>query len=174
MANLEALKVTKDALDKAITERKQSQELVKNIVPVLMGLIKPTLEALNASVSDLKSELVQTLEQNFKTLRIEIPEIKVPTVNVSVPPISVPKAEVSVRVPEIKLPVFNIPEIFVPPAEITVKNEGLLPDYDSGSVEYKGQKEEWTLFKGDKIVAEIELSYLDKEKAQLSYFKIKK
>lgn len=117
------LKQVKEALDKAIAEKRVSQEMVRNLSPAIIQTLTPILQEIATNARLTKEDILQSLSQ----LKIEVPksevEVKMPTitvpeanVKVSIPEIKIP--EVKVNIPEIKLPKIVIPEIKVPEIKI--------------------------------------------------------
>lgn len=127
MPNIDILRQTKEALDKAIAEKKISQEMLKNLSPAIIQTLAPILEKISDNARLTKRDIIDALSQikiNVPKSEVEvrIPEIKVPEANVKVemPKVNIP--EVNVKVPEIKIPKIVIPEIKVPEIKIpTIK-----------------------------------------------------
>ena len=114
------LKQVKEALDKAIAEKKISQEMVRNLSPAIIQTLTPILQEIAENSRLTKKDIIDALSQIKITVPksevdVKLPEIRVPEANVKVemPEIKVP--EVKVNIPEIK-----IPKIVVPKPEVTV------------------------------------------------------
>ena len=101
MTNEEILRQTKDALDKAIEQKKISQELLKNLGPAVIDVLKPILEEIAQNSKLSKEELIDALSQ----IKINIPKIEVPKaqMDVNIPEIKVPEPKVIVNVPKIEI-----------------------------------------------------------------------
>lgn len=122
----EALQAAKDALDKAIEQKKQNQELLRSIGPAIIEILKPILEQLAQNAKLTKEEIIQAIS----SVKIQVPEIASPIIpEIKVPNIKVPAPEVivnfdssKIQLPEIKIPVIKIPKpeitVNVPPVKI--------------------------------------------------------
>ena len=115
------LQQAKDALGKAIEEKKRGQELIKSLGPAVVDTLKPVLDELVANSKLSKEELLSAIAQ----IQINVPKTDVPKaqVDVTIPEIKVPAPQVTVNVPEIKSPVIpeiKLPKIVVPKPEVTV------------------------------------------------------
>jgi len=99
----EILQIAKDALDTAIIQKKQNQELIASIGPAILDILKPILTEMSKN-SKLNKEELSNIISNIK---IEIPNIEIPKslVEVKIPDIKIPTPIVNVSSPEIKLPV---------------------------------------------------------------------
>ena len=120
MSNIDILKQTKEALDKAIAEKKISQEMLKNLSPAIIETLTPVLQEIAKNARLTKQDIIDALSQikidvPKSEVEVKMPDIKVPEANVKVqmPKIEIP--EVKVSIPEIK-----IPKIIVPKPEVTV------------------------------------------------------
>ena len=108
MKNPELLKIAKDALDRAMAEKKMNQELIKSLGPAIVETLQPVLEQIAHNSKLNQKDLVDTLS----TIKnVSIPEIKVPQ-----PKITIDASDI--RIPEIKIPKIEVPKI--PKPEITV------------------------------------------------------
>jgi hypothetical protein len=114
----EALQAAKDALEKAIQQKNQNQELLRSLGPAIIDALKPVLQEVSANSKVTKEELVKALS----SMQINVPKADVPQaqVEVKIPDIKVPAPQVSVNVPDIKIPEIKIPVIKVPKPEVTV------------------------------------------------------
>lgn len=104
------LQTAKDALAKAIEQKRTNQELIKSLGPAVIDALKPVLEEIAKNSKIPKEEVLNAIS------KIRIPEIKVPEPNISVnvpnihiPEIKVPKAEFhfdasKIRIPDLKMP----------------------------------------------------------------------
>lgn len=129
MTNEEILRQTKDALDKAIEQKKISQELLKNLGPAVIDVLKPILEEIAQNSKLSKEELIDALSQ----IKINIPKIEVPKaqIDVNIPEIKVPEPKVIVNVPKIeipKIPEIKIPVIKVPKPEVNISPLFKIPE----------------------------------------------
>lgn len=128
----EALQAAKDALDKAISEKKQNQALLQSLGPAIIDALKPSLEKIteNSRLSKVETKdllasigpsVIETLRpilehagENMgvtteftKQIVDAVKGIKLaPVVNVSSPQIKIPE----ISIPEIKVPVVNVPK----------------------------------------------------------------
>lgn len=59
----EVLKLANEALKKAIDERKQNQEIIKNLGPAIVETLKPALDNLNENSKIVKDELLKAVQQ---------------------------------------------------------------------------------------------------------------
>lgn len=121
MTQNEALKLAKDALDKALQEKKMSQEMVKSLGPAILDALKPSIEQMASNALLSREELLKAIAG----IKINVPPTNIPEakVTVSIPEIKVPTPQVTVNVPPIKLPDFKeikLPVIKVPKPEVTV------------------------------------------------------
>ena len=91
------LKLAKDALDSAITQKKLNEQFVKNLGPAIVDALKPTLDNIAANARLPKQDVVDAIS------KIKIPPI-------TIPPINVPAPNVIVKSPDIQLPEINVPE----------------------------------------------------------------
>lgn len=141
--NITILQQTKEALDRAIAEKRISQEMVKNLSPAIIDILTPILKEIAQNSKITKTDILEVLAG----IKINIPEIKVPEikspdinvkapdVNVNVPEIKTDKIEKAIekgllkfkipkietpKIPEIKIPKIEIPEIKVPEANIKI------------------------------------------------------
>lgn len=117
----DTLKFAKEALQKALEEKKLSQDLIKNLGPAILEALKPTLEAMSSNSKLSKEELLSAISK----IKIDIPKTEVPeaNVNVTIPEIKVPQPIVNVTVPKIEMPAFpevKLPVIKVPEPKVTV------------------------------------------------------
>ena len=115
------LQQSKDALDKALAEKKRNEEVMKNLGPAIVDSIRPVLDENNRIMKQGLSDLAQSVSE----LKINVPKIEVPKadVQVNIPEIKVPEPRVTVNIPEIKIPEIaspKIPTIKVPKPEVTV------------------------------------------------------
>ena len=135
------LKQTKEALDKAISEKKISQEMIRNLSPAIIETLTPVLKEIADNARITKEELLDVLSQ----AKFNIPEITVPeaSVKVQMPDIKVPEANVRVTVDEVKVPEIKttgiektLREVFakfkLPKPEVTVN----VPPMKMGKMEW--------------------------------------
>lgn len=121
MDNLKALQQAKDALAKAIEEKKLAQELLKNLGPAVIKTIQPILEQLVSNSKITKDELLAALS----TVTFNVPQIEIPHSSIDVTLPKIPEPIINVNVPEVKVPEIIIPPIIVPKPEVTVN----IPDF---------------------------------------------
>ena len=95
MTNEEILKQAKDALDVAITQKKQNEMLLKSIGPAVIDALRPVLNHIKEAVSAIRVEVKPNIEINPK---IDMPRIPAPEVTVNVPDF-----------PKIPAPIVNVP-----------------------------------------------------------------
>lgn len=106
----QALQQAKDALDKAIEDKRRIQDFVKSIGPAIIDTLKPILNEIASNSRLPKDELLKAISN------IKIPDIKVPEPNVTVNAPSlpafpkIPEPKVTVNVPPIKIPEIKMPE----------------------------------------------------------------
>lgn len=133
MPNNDILNIAKDALDKAIAERKRNKDLISSLGPAIVDALTPALEDLARNSKVNKDEMLKAMKGvtiNLPEINIPSPNIKVnvPDVNVThevnIPAIRVPQA--IVRIPEIKIPTIQIPD------EMNVKGWVSFMGYDRG------------------------------------------
>ncbi len=115
------LQQVKDALSKAIIEKKLTQDLLNNLGPAVVDVLRPMLGEIADNSRISKDEILSALSE----LKIDVPKIDVPhaTVEVKIPEIKVPTPQVTVNVADIKPPIIpeiKIPKIVVPKPEVTV------------------------------------------------------
>lgn len=173
-------------------EQKRHDEIIG-----LIALLGENLtDDIRKAVEDIKIEVPEIKIPEIVIPKIEvptIPEIKIPEIKIPempkmdcepiydaivsgfaglefpAPVVNVEAPQVNVKAPEV---VVNVPEIKIP----KTKRESNLPEYDSGTVHYTLEPvcEIWTLKKGDKVVAEVTLTYRDTDMTELLGFNIKK
>ena len=126
MTNEQILKTTKEALDQAIAQKKLSQEMLKNLGPAIIDILRPILEEMTNNAKISKEDIMAAVA----SIKVEVPKIDVPQteVKVTIPEIKVPEPKVTVNVPDIKVPEIKIPVINVPKPEVTV-NIPKFPDF---------------------------------------------
>jgi len=138
------LEKVKLALDKAIQEKKMTQDFMRNIGPAVIDAIKPVLNeiAKNSQSAKLtKAELLQAISQ----IKIDVPKeviAKIPTPQVNIPPIKMPDFPEFPKFPEIRVPKpevtvnFDASRIKVPavkmPEEMDIRGWVNLQGYDRG------------------------------------------
>ena len=100
--SLDILKQTKEALDKAISEKKISQEMLKNLSPAIIQTLTPVLQEIADNARITKEDLLNVLSK----IKVQVPDIKIPEakVRVEIPEIKVPEANVKVNVDKIEIP----------------------------------------------------------------------
>lgn len=110
----DALKFAKEALDRALEEKKFSQDIIKNLGPAILDSLKPFLTEMVSNSKTTKEELLDAVSK----IKIDIPATNVPEakVTVEIPDIKVPQPIVNVTVPDIKIPEF--PEVKLPTINI--------------------------------------------------------
>ena len=110
------LQQTKDALDKAIDQRKLTQAIIKSLGPSIVETLQPVLQQLADNSRITKEDILAALA----SIEIPIPKVDVPQaeVKVTIPEIKVPEPKVTVNVPEIRMPEVKIPEIKIPPIKV--------------------------------------------------------
>lgn len=117
----DALQLAKEALAKALEEKKLSQDLIKNLGPSILDALKPSIEKMAENALLSREELLKAISG----IEINVPKVDVPQaqVEVKIPEIKVPQPIVNVAVPDIKIPEIKdikIPSIKVPKPEVTV------------------------------------------------------
>jgi len=118
---IEILKQAKDALDRALQEKKLTQEFMRNLGPAVIDVLQPVLQELANNSKLSKEELLKAIEG----IKIDVPKSDIPQaqVDVRIPEIKVPTPQVTVNVPDIKVPEFKeikLPKIVVPKPKVTV------------------------------------------------------
>ena len=120
MSNIDILKKTKEALDKAIADKRISQEMVRNLSPAIIETLTPILQEIATNSRLTKEDIISALSQ----IKIDVPKSEV---DVKIPTITVPEAHVKVEMPKIEIPEvkvnipeIKIPKIVVPKPEVTV------------------------------------------------------
>src|SRR3990167_6915541 len=121
MANKETKQQVKDALTKAIREKKLSQDFLTNLGPAVIETLRPVLDEIATNSKLSKDELLSALSQ----IKIDVPKADVPKaeVTVTMPEVRVPTPQVTVNVADIPAPIIpeiKIPKITVPKPEVTV------------------------------------------------------
>ena len=129
MNSNQALQLAKEALDKALQEKKMSQEMVRSLGPAILDALKPSIEQMASNALLSREELLKAIGG----IKINVPKADVPEakVTVSIPEIKVPQPIVNVTVPDIKLPEFKeikLPVIKVPKPEVTINPTFKIPD----------------------------------------------
>ena len=126
MTNEQILKTTKEALDQAIAQKKLSQEMLKNLGPAVIDILRPILEEMTNNAKISKEDIMAAVA----SIRVEAPKVDVPQteVKVTIPEIIVPEPKVTVNIPDIKVPEIKIPIIKVPEPKVTV-NIPKFPDF---------------------------------------------
>lgn len=134
----EALQAAKDALDIALAEKKQNQEVIKNLGVAVVDTLRPVLDEL-ATNSKLSKDVIEALKPTLESLiqesklssqeiidaiakiNINVPAIASPNIpEIKIPEIKVPQPIVTVSVPPVKIPEIKIPKIVIPKPEVTV------------------------------------------------------
>lgn len=115
------LEQVKNALAKAIEEKKRGEELIKSLGPAIVSALEPAILELVNNNKASNAELLQAIQN----VQINVPKSDIPQaqVDVKIPEIKVPTPQVTVHVPEIVLPEFpkiTIPPVKVPKPEVTV------------------------------------------------------
>ncbi len=115
------LNFVKEALDKALAQKKLTEDMLSSLGPAVVETLRPILQELSANSKITKEEIIEALSN----IKIDVPKADVPQaqVEVKIPEIKVPAPQVTVNVPEIKLPEFpeiKLPVIKVPKPEVTV------------------------------------------------------
>lgn len=127
MAIKDILQKSKEALDRALVEKKRNEDFVKSLGPAIVETLSPILETIAANSKLSKEELISVVSQ----IKIEVPKIEVPRADVEVklpemPKIEVPVANVSVDTSGIKESILEgfralkQPSVKVPKPEVTV------------------------------------------------------
>lgn len=141
----EALKQAKEALDRAIDEKRKNQANLKALGPAIVDMLQPTLDDIVATGRLTKNEIIKVLKTALSEMKVDLdhqaqeeikkdiidaiskitmqvnPQVNIPDVHVpeiKLPTINVPEPRVIVNVPEIKLP-----EIKIPPVEVRYPDE---------------------------------------------------
>lgn len=114
----EALQAAKEALDKALAEKKMNQELIRSLGPAIIEALQPVLAEVATNSKITREQLVEAISG----ITINVPKADIPQaeVKVTIPEIVVPQPQVNVTVPPIKIPEIKIPKITVPKPEVTV------------------------------------------------------
>ena len=115
------LQQTKEALDRAIEQKKSNQELLRSIGPAVIDILQPVLNRIENAVSSIKVKVEPKIEINPE---VKIPPIKIP--EIFIPEIKVPQAKINVSVPPIKIPEIKMPD------EMDIKGWVNLMGYDKG------------------------------------------
>lgn len=115
------LQQTKEALDRAIEQKKSNQELLRSIGPAVIDILQPVLNRIENAVSSIKVKVEPKIEINPE---VKIPLIKIP--DIFIPEIKVPQAKINVSVPPIKIPEIKMPD------EMDIKGWVNLMGYDKG------------------------------------------
>ena len=139
---IEILKQAKDALDKALQEKKLTQEFMRNLGPAVIDILQPVLQELANNSKLSKEEWLKAIEG----IKINVPKSDIPQaqVDVKIPEIKVPTPQVTVNVPDIKFPEFKeikLPKIVVPKPEVTVNVPPIrIPEmkWPDGEMDIKG------------------------------------
>lgn len=112
MTHEEILKQAKDALDKAIDQKKSNEMLLKSIGPAVIDALKPVLNQIKEAVSSIRVDVRPNIEVNPK---VDMPRIPAPEVTVNVPDFpKIPEPKVTVNVPPIKIPDLQWPKEKMP------------------------------------------------------------
>lgn len=119
MAN--PLEIAKQALARAIEEKKRGQELISSLGPAVVETLKPILEEIASNSKLSKEELLSAIAN----IKIDVPQAQIPQaqIDVKIPEIKVPAPQVTVNVPDLKMPPMpeiKLPKITVPKPEVTV------------------------------------------------------
>jgi len=133
---IDPLKQVKDALDKAIEQKKMTADFAKSIGPAVIDVLRPVLEEIASNSKLPVDEITKAISQ----IKVNVSDIKVPTPHITVPPIIVPKQDapiVNYTPPDIKV---NVPVIDIKglaarieiPKEMDVKGWISLMGYDRG------------------------------------------
>ena len=109
----EILQQSKDALAKAIAEKKRNQEVMGGLGQAIIESLQPALDTIASNSKLSKDELIGAISN----IQINVPKADIPQaqVEVKIPEIKVPTPQVTVNVPEIK-----VPDIIVPKSEVVV------------------------------------------------------
>ena len=115
------LQQSKDALGKAILDKKRNEEIIKSLGPAIIDVLKPILNEIVVNSKLSKNEILSALSN----IKVDVPKIDVPhaQVDVKIPEIKVPTPQVTVNIPDIKIPEFKeikLPKISVPKPEVIV------------------------------------------------------
>lgn len=99
----DTLKLAKDALQRAIEEKKQNQELVKSIGPAIVEMLTPIMEVMAENSKITREELLDAMSHlTINVPKVDLPDIQVP--QTIIPEFKIPQPVVNVTVPEIKMP----------------------------------------------------------------------
>jgi hypothetical protein len=105
----ETLKVTKEALQRVIEEKKQNQELVRSIGPAIVEMLRPLLESMAENSKITREELLDAMSNmQINVPKIDMPDIRIP--QTIIPEFKIPQPVVNVTVPEIKIPTKDMAE----------------------------------------------------------------
>ena len=123
------LQIAKEALDAALIQKKQSQDLINNLGPAILETLKPTLDELVSNSKLSKEDLLAAISN----IKINVPKADIPRaqVEVKIPEIKVPEPRVTVNIPKIDTPIIpaiKIPVIRVPKPEITINPKFTIPE----------------------------------------------
>lgn len=118
MRQEDILKQTKDALDKAIEQKKLNQDLLRNLGPAVIDALRPVLDEIAKNSKLSRDELLSAISQ----IKIDVPKADVPkaVVDVKIPEIIVPAPKVTIHVDAPIIPEIKIPKVIVPKPEVTV------------------------------------------------------
>lgn len=121
MNQQDALKLAKEALDRALQEKKMSQELIKSLGPAILDSLRPSIEQMSANALLSREELLEAIAG----IKINVPETNVPEarVTVEIPKFEIPTPIVNYTPPEVKIDLASLkvpayPKI--PKPEVTV------------------------------------------------------
>lgn len=134
---LNPLQQAKEALEKALVQKKQMQEIVASLGPALANALKDNTDKLTPLLKEIAENSRTTKEEVLKAIsEIKIPKTEMPAMNISMadikPPVvnvpevkfpEIPTPQVTVNVPDIKMPPMpevKLPKIVVPKPEVTV------------------------------------------------------
>lgn len=97
MNPIENLKFAKEALSKALAQKKQNEELIKSIGPAIVDMLMPFLEEMSNNAKMSRQDMLDCISQ----------------IKIDVPPTNVPEAKVAVTLPD-------FPKIEIPTPQVTV------------------------------------------------------
>jgi hypothetical protein len=121
------LRLAKEALAKAIDQKKQTEKFMDSIGPAIVDILKPLLNKIADNSKIAKDDLLDAVSN----IKITVPNEREQTVKVNVPDIKIPE----IRVPQPKVTV-NVPKINIPdirmPEEMDIRGWIGIMGYDKG------------------------------------------
>lgn len=159
----------KEALARAIEEKKRGQELISSLGPAVVETLKPILHEIAFNTKLSKQELLEAVSR----IKIDVPKADVPQaqVDVRIPDIKVPAPQVTVNVPDLKMPPMpevKLPKIVVPKPEVTVN----VPPIKIPNLEWPKENmpiEGWVQLQGVSLSSPLPVQIRDAEGKPVSF-----